>query len=184
MLKGAKIFDRTKVAPFLRRFCPDFMVARIGDIDPADLWLWNVRGVLLDLDNTLLPWKSLEMPEETMEWVRRCQAAGLKLCLVSNTRNLTRLRDMADLMGLPAVAPAKMKPSRMGFLQALELLEVEPEQAVMIGDQMFTDIWGGNRAGIRTIWVERMAKREFFGTRFSRMAERFLSRWIRKGQGV
>ena len=67
MLKGAKIFDRTKVAPFLRRFCPDFMVARIGDIDPADLWLWNVRGVLLDLDNTLLPWKSLEMPEETMD---------------------------------------------------------------------------------------------------------------------
>jgi HAD superfamily phosphatase (TIGR01668 family) len=184
LLKGAKLFDRTKVTPFLRRFCPDFMVERIRDIDPQDLISGDVKGVLLDLDNTLLPWKSHDMPTETIDWVRRCQEAGLKLCLVSNTRNLTRLRDMADLMGLPAVAPTKMKPSRMGFLQALELLEVDAANAVMIGDQMFTDVWGGNRAGIRTIWVERMAKREFFGTRFSRMAERFLSRWIRKGQGV
>ena len=184
MLKGAKLFDRTKVTPFLRRFCPDFMVERIRDIDPQDLIAWDVKGVLLDLDNTLLPWKSHDMPTETIDWVRRCQEAGLKLCLVSNTRNLTRLRDMADLMGLPAVAPTKMKPSRMGFLQALELLEVDAANAVMIGDQMFTDVWGGNRAGIRTIWVERMAKREFFGTRFSRMAERLLSRWIRKGQSV
>lgn len=184
MLKGAKVFDRAKVAPFLRRFCPDYMVESIRDLDPDDLIRWGVKGVLLDLDNTLLPWKSHEMPVETMEWVTRCQAVGLKLCLVSNTRNLTRLRDMADLMGLPAVAPTKMKPSRMGFLQALELLEVAPADAVMIGDQMFTDVWGGNRAGIRTIWVERMAKREFFGTRFSRMVERFLSRWISKGHGA
>src|SRR5688572_12489623 len=160
------------------------MVERIRDIDPDDLLKWGVRGILLDLDNTLLPWKSHDMPGETLDWIERCRAAGLTLCLVSNTRNLTRLRDMADLMGLPAVAPSKMKPSRMGFVQALEILELTPAEAVMIGDQMFTDIWGGNRSGIRTIWVERMAKREFFGTRFSRMAEKFLSRWIKKGQGV
>ena len=184
MLKNAKPFDRTKVPMWLRRFCPDYTVTRIKDLDPEDLKSIGVRGVLLDLDNTLLPWKSHEMPKETIEWVEKCRAAGLTLCLVSNTRNLTRLRDMADMMGMPAVAPAKMKPSRSGFLQALKILEVEAGEAMMVGDQMFTDVWGGNRAGIRTIWVERMANREFFGTKFSRMAERILSSWIRKGQGA
>ncbi|MDQ2985460.1 MAG: YqeG family HAD IIIA-type phosphatase [Armatimonadota bacterium] len=169
------------MAPFLRRFCPDFMVKRIRDVDPNDLVLLGIKGVLLDLDNTLLPWKSHEIPVETTDWISKCKAAGLKLCLVSNTRNLARLRDMAETMQLPAVAPAKMKPSRMGFVQALEILGVVPGEAVMIGDQMFTDVWGGNRAGIRTIWVERMADREFFGTKFSRMIERLLSRFIHKG---
>jgi HAD superfamily phosphatase (TIGR01668 family) len=184
LIKNAKPFDRSKVVSFLRRFCPDFTVPKISDIDPNDLIPLGIKGVLLDLDNTLLPWKSHEIPVATTEWIQRCQAAGLKLCLVSNTRNLERLRDMADTMGLPAVAPSKMKPSRTGFLQALKILEVEPNEAVMIGDQMFTDVWGGNRAGIRTIWVERMAKREFFGTKFSRMVERLLSRWIHRGHGT
>jgi HAD superfamily phosphatase (TIGR01668 family) len=183
-LKGARPFDRSKVAPLLRRFCPDYMVKRINDLDPEDLKSIGVKGVLLDLDNTLLPWKSKEMPPETLEWIDRCRTVGLTLCLVSNTRNMDRLRDMADMMGLPAVAPTKMKPSRSGFLRALEILGLKADQAVMIGDQMFTDVWGGNRAGIRTIWVERMAEREFFGTRFSRMAERLLSRWIHKGHGA
>lgn len=184
MIQGAKPFDRQKVTPFLRRFCPDYMAERIADLDPADLVALGIRGVLLDLDNTLLPWKSSEMPETTIAWVGDCLDAGLKVCLVSNTRNLTRLKEMADLMGIPAVAPTRMKPSRSGFRRALEILDLKPAETIMIGDQMFTDVWGGNRSGIRTVWVDRVAEREFFGTKISRMAERLLSRWIRKGQGT
>jgi len=179
--KNAKPFDRSKVSPFLRRFCPDYMVKRIHDIDPDDLVALGIKAVLLDLDNTLLPWKGLEMPNETVNWIAKAKQVGLKLCLVSNTRNLDRLRDMGEMLEIPAIAPAKMKPSRSGFVRALEILDHEASAAVMIGDQMFTDVWGGNRAGIRTIWVERMANREFFGTKFSRMVERLLSRFIHKG---
>lgn len=181
ILTNAKPFDRSKVSPFLRRFCPDYMVKRIHDIDPNELLLLGISGVLIDLDNTLLPWKSLDVPKETVDWISQAKEIGLKLCLVSNTRNLDRLRDMAEALDIPAVAPTKMKPSRSGFRRALEILEIEAAEAVMIGDQMFTDVWGGNRAGIRTIWVERMAKREFFGTKFSRMVERLLARFISKG---
>lgn len=181
VLNNAKLFDRTKVSPFLRRFCPDYMVKRIHDIDPNELIVLGIKGVLLDLDNTLLPWKSLDIPQETIDWIEQGKEVGLKLCLVSNTRNLDRLRDMAETLDIPAVAPKMMKPSRSGFRRALEILELEASEAVMIGDQMFTDVWGGNRAGIRTIWVERMANREFFGTKFSRMIERLLSRFIHKG---
>jgi len=181
VLTNAKPFDRSKVSPFLRRFCPDYMVKRIHDIDPNELLLLGIKGVLIDLDNTLLPWKGLEMPEETFEWITKSKETGLKLCLVSNTRNLDRLRDMAAKLDIPAVAPTKMKPSRSGFRHALEILKMDASEAIMIGDQMFTDVWGGNRAGIRTIWVERMAHREFFGTKFSRMIERLLSRFIHKG---
>lgn len=182
MLTNARPFDRSRVTPLFRRFCPDFTAERIYGIIPAELQAMGVRGVLLDLDNTLLPWKGKQLPQETVDWIRRCQASGLNLCLVSNTRNLDRLRSMAQELGIPAVAPTKMKPSRSGFLQALEILELEAKDTIMIGDQMFTDVWGGNRAGIRTIWVERMAQREFFGTKFSRMAERLIARFIRKGR--
>lgn len=184
MINGTQLFDRKKVTPFLRRFCPDYRAARITDIDPQDFVALGIKGVLLDLDNTLLPWKGVDMPEETIDWVRKCKDAGLLVCLVSNTRNLTRLKAMAQQMEVPAVAPTRMKPSRSGFRRALEILDLQPNEAIMIGDQMFTDVWGGNRAGIRTIWVERVAEREFFGTRFSRMAERFLARWIHRGTGT
>jgi HAD superfamily phosphatase (TIGR01668 family) len=143
--------------------------------------LLGIKGVLIDLDNTLLPWKGLEIPKETFDWITAGKALGLKLCLVSNTRNLVRLRDMGEKLDIPAVAPTRMKPSRSGFRRALEILELDAGEAIMIGDQMFTDVWGGNRAGIRTIWVERMAEREFFGTKFSRMVERLLSRFIHRG---
>jgi HAD superfamily phosphatase (TIGR01668 family) len=73
-----------------------------------------------------------------------------------------------------------MKPSRQGFQKALELLQTTPDRAVMIGDQLFTDIWGANRMGMRSIWVERIHPREFVGTRLSRLVERILLRWLRR----
>lgn len=151
----------------------------VAEVEPARLREAGVEAILLDLDNTLVTWKGTEIPDTTREWVRRCQEAGLKLCLVSNTRNVPRLQRLCEELRVPYVR-ARMKPSRQGFQKALELLQTTPDRAVMIGDQLFTDIWGANRMGMRSIWVERIHPREFVGTRLSRLVERILLRWLRR----
>jgi HAD superfamily phosphatase (TIGR01668 family) len=171
MLKNHTRFEKDSAPGFLRRFCPDYRVKNVGDIDPEDLAASGIKGVLLDLDNTLLPWKGSEIPDETFRWLEKCRDAGLKLCLVSNTRNIPRLEEIAHKLGIPAVRAWKMKPSKDGFHVALEKLGLQPSEAIMVGDQMFTDVWGGNRMGMITIWVERMHPREFVGTKISRMLE-------------
>lgn len=139
----------------------------------------GIKAVLLDLDNTLVAWRGSEVPNHTEEWVARCKQAGLRLCLVSNTRNLPRLMALSERLGIPHVR-GRMKPAKEGFVRALSLVNTSPEQAVMVGDQLFTDVWGANRMGIRSIWVERVHPREFFGTKISRMAERLLLRTLRR----
>jgi len=171
MLTAHARFEKDTAPGFLRRFCPDYRVKTISDISPTDLAASGIKGVLLDLDNTLLPWKGNDIPAETTEWLQKCRSAGLKLCLVSNTRNQPRLVRIAKELGIEAVRAWKMKPSRDGFEEALKLLGIQVSEAIMVGDQMFTDVWGGNRMGMITVWVERMHPREFFGTRISRMLE-------------
>jgi HAD superfamily phosphatase (TIGR01668 family) len=179
MLKHRPAFQRDAAPKYLRRFCPDYHVTSIEQISPEDLVEHGVKGVLLDLDNTLLPWKSSDIPASTLDWIASCKKCGLKLCLVSNTRNLPRLEAIAKRMDI-AYIRGKMKPSRDGFRRGLEMIGCTAKESVMIGDQMFTDIWGGNRAGTRTIWVEKMAPREFIGTRVSRVLERIVLRMLRQ----
>lgn len=176
-------FQRDRAHRIIRKFCPDFRAERISEIEPEALLQTGIKAVLLDLDNTLLPWKGHEIPSETIDWVKSCKDAGLKLCLVSNTRNRPRLTKLSEILGVPFVV-GRMKPSREMFGHAIEKLNVKPKETVMVGDQMFTDVWGGNRMGILTIWVEPMAKREFFGTKISRMAEKIVKRAIRKAEDL
>lgn len=121
----------------------------------------------------------MKFPDETLGWIQRCKHAGLKLCIVSNTRNKPRLKHLSDKLGI-AHASGRMKPSREAFHDAIRITGVPATETVMVGDQLFTDVWGANRLGIPTIWVQPMAKREFFGTKFSRLAERAIVRLLRR----
>lgn len=158
---------------WLRRWCPDEHVVSVAEITPEHLQAKGIRALLLDLDNTITPWRSREVPPEIAQWVRRMQAAGIRLCFVSNTRNLGRLHWLSEHLNIP-YARGPMKPRRSMLRRALEMLDVPPEQAAIAGDQIFTDIWGGNRLGIYTIWVHPMHPREFIGTKISRQVENWL----------
>ncbi len=158
----------------LRRFSPMEATEGLEQIDPALLVRHGKKLVLMDVDNTLLPWRAEEVPVETLAWVSAGREAGLDFCLVSNTRRVARLEKLAKTMGAGFVR-ARNKPSRRMYRQALLQYKVEPSQAVMIGDQLLTDVWGANRAGIDAIWVRPMSVREFVGTRWvSRFVERLL----------
>ncbi len=174
-------FDRSAVPRWLRRWCPDIHVQSVTELNPELLQSLGIRALLLDLDNTITPWRSREIPPEVRQWVAEMHSAGIKLCFVSNTRNLSRLKWLSEVLNIP-YARGSMKPRRQMLRRALEMLKVRPEETAIVGDQLFTDVWGGNRLGIHTIWVHRMHPREFVGTKLSRQVERWLLNRLREYQ--
>ncbi|MCU0316920.1 MAG: YqeG family HAD IIIA-type phosphatase [Fimbriimonadaceae bacterium] len=171
-------FNTEAVPATLRPFSPNEALSHLEDVDLENLWESGKRLLLLDVDNTLLPWKSREIPSETHEWIARARAIGFELCILSNTRQPERLDSLCQTMGIPYIRE-KFKPSRQMYLSALEKYSLTPNQAVMIGDQLLTDIWGANRSGIDAIWVRPLGSREFIGTRLvSRNIEKLIGRLL------
>ena len=148
----------------LLQFQPHHRARRVTDIGPSQLAEWGIRGVVLDLDNTLVLWHALEVSTEVRDWVRALHDAGIKMCLLSNTHKPKRVRVVAEELGIHFV-PGGAKPRRRGFRRAVEEMGVKPEETAVFGDQLFTDIWGGNRTGLRTILVEPISSVEFWGTK-------------------
>jgi hypothetical protein len=166
-------FDRSQVPRPLRKLCPSQAVDSILDVDPAVLVAAGKRLALLDVDNTLLVWRSEEIPATTTEWIAAMRAHGLELHILSNTRNPERLARLSERLGVPYDC-GKFKPSPVMYRRALERYGVSPDQAVMIGDQIFTDVLGANRTGVDAIWVRQMAPVDFVGTKVSRLGERIV----------
>ncbi len=172
-------FDKSRLSPFLQKFCPVRAEQSILDVDPATLAKAGKTLVLLDVDNTLLVWRSEEIPETTKAWVVKSKAAGIQLCILSNTRNPGRLDRLAKALDIPYFF-GKFKPSTYMYEKALVEFKARPEQTLMIGDQIFTDVLGANRSGIEAIWVRQMAPKDFVGTKLSRLGEALLRKRLYK----
>jgi len=156
--------------------CPNSMANSLLEIDVLLLQQQGVSGIILDLDNTILPWDSAEIRPEAAAWLHRAMDLGLKVGLVSNNRQL-RVAEFAAKFAIPFAARA-FKPSRRGFRQVIAAMQLSPGQVVVIGDQLFTDILGGNRLGCRTIWVKPLAAKEFIGTKITRQFEKLAVRLL------
>lgn len=155
----------------------DRMLRRVSDLELAWLQERGIRGIVSDLDNTLAAWHGDEIPGEILAWLDAVKAARIGVCLCSNTRRPARLARIAQNLGIHHVPGNASKPGRAGVLKALELLAVLPSEAVMIGDQLFTDMVAGNRVGLTTVLVNPLADKEFIGTKLiSRNAEKLILR--------
>lgn len=149
---------------------------RLVEIDCDELVSRGMRGVLLDLDNTLTGWNSMVIAPDIERWIGALRQAGLTACIVSNAVTARRVRPVADRLGLPWVTRA-CKPLRRGYLQGMRLMGTVPDTTVMVGDQLFTDIFGGNRLGLLTILVDPVSNREPLHTcLLQRPLERLLGR--------
>lgn len=161
-------------------FCPKETHDSVVDIDLGALWNVGIRALILDLDNTLLGWESKEIPAPIRSWVARAKEAGFRLCIASNGTP-RRVRALADELGVPSISKA-IKPRKRPFRKALAILGVPPEQAAVIGDQIFTDVLGGNRMDLYTILIKPVSENELKTTRMVRKVERrVLSRLQKKG---
>lgn len=161
------------MAGFFDSFRPDMRARCVVDIDLVKLKERGFEGLLLDLDNTLLPWKDCVIPDESRQWIEESKQLGMKPCILSNTHYPERLMKIANALDIPAL-PRALKPRNHGFFKAVEIIRCEIERTVVVGDQLLTDIWGGNRAGAYTVLVNPMHSREFIGTKVSRMLERLI----------
>ncbi len=158
----------------LRWLRPSTQVPTIYDIDLDALRARGIRGVILDLDNTIVPWGSREVGPRLPGWIAAARAADLRLCIVSNNAG-SRVTSIASRLGLPVVTWA-LKPRRRAIRRALLVMGTTPDATALVGDQLFTDILGGNRLGLHTILVRPQGQREFILTRLVRLLERLLAR--------
>ncbi|MDX2066658.1 MAG: YqeG family HAD IIIA-type phosphatase [Fimbriimonadaceae bacterium] len=166
-------FDRDRVPPSLRRFTPVSSVDSLDQVELLRLWDQGKRLILVDVDHTLLQWESNAPSPAVIAWIAQARQIGFDLCLISNTRRIDRLRRISSEVGIETVR-GRIKPSRAMYRLALIKFKRSPEETVMVGDQLLTDVWGANRSGIEAIWVQRMEGKEFAGTKINRVIERSL----------
>jgi HAD superfamily phosphatase (TIGR01668 family) len=171
------------------QLCPRYTATALELITPAWLGAAGIRAVILDMDNTLVAWHEEDIRPEVESWIASLREAGFQLCVASNTHRPRRLRRLAGRLQV-LCAPRVAKPRRGGFLRAMAAMGAAPGETAVVGDQVLTDIWGGNRCGLLTLLVSPLSPREFVGTRLvSRQIERWLLKrfaargWLRAIEG-
>jgi hypothetical protein len=130
----------------------DWVCDSIFDLAGPELAARGITLLLADLDNTLVPYGVPLPTDRVRAWNEGLKAAGVTLFVLSNNRHQDRPRVFSQALGVPFLGHAG-KPKRGGFLRAMEQMGVTAAQTAIVGDQIFTDILGGSRAGVTTILV-------------------------------
>ena len=172
-LAGLLRFERlTKDGPRPRRTEPDLRFACVEQIDVATLATRGISGVLADLDGTLVGDHQHDVARSVTAWVDGLRAAGIDVCIVSNS-GPTRVAPLAAMLDLPFVAHAA-KPLRRGIDAGLRVLARPANDVALVGDQLFTDVWGGRRSRLLTILVAPRSSDQTLLTRLKRPLERLV----------
>lgn len=164
----------------LKLFLPNEQVKSVLEIDPERLKQKGIKAIITDLDNTLVAWDRPDATPELLHWFQEIRDAGIKVLIVSNN-NQKRVSSFSTPLDLPFIFEAR-KPMGRAFRKAIKLLGVKKNETVVIGDQLLTDVFGGNRSGIHTILVIPIAATDGFWTQINRKIERQLMAFFeRKG---
>ncbi|HEY8909710.1 MAG TPA: YqeG family HAD IIIA-type phosphatase [Desulfosporosinus sp.] len=159
-------------------FRPTLQAPSLDLISVEQLVRDGIRGLIIDLDNTMTPWNDVEVGPKVAQWFIEVNDADIRACVVSNNKKRQRVAVVAERLGIPFVFRAT-KPRGRAFRAGMDLLGTGPKDTAAIGDQLFTDILGGNRLGLYTILVTPINDREFIGTRVVRRIEKVLV-WMMK----
>ena len=138
------------------------------DIDYKKLYERGIRGIIFDIDNTLVP-HDAPADAASRELVSRIHDLGIKTFILSNNRE-KRVKSFADAVGSEYIFLAH-KPSKEGFIECMERMGTDKRTTVLIGDQIFTDVWGASNAGIRSILVKRISFHEKYYIHLKRILE-------------
>lgn len=158
-------------------FFPDDYVDSTYIIDFERLYGEGIRGVIFDIDNTLVPHGAPASPE-AVQLFERLRSIGLDYCLISNNK-LPRVQPFADAVMAKYVEDAH-KPSRKNYLRAMEMMKVNLDSCIFVGDQIFTDVYGAKRCGMRTILVKPINHREEIQIVLKRYLERIVLYFYQK----
>jgi uncharacterized protein len=162
----------------LKHFLPNQHVKSILDIHPKDLQEKGIKGIITDLDNTLVEWDRPNATPRVIKWFEEMKKSQIKVTIVSNN-NEERVKSFSDPLDIAFIFRAK-KPLSLAFHRATKQMNIKKEETVVIGDQLLTDVLGGNRGGFHTILVVPVAQTDGMATKFNRMVERKILNWFRK----
>lgn len=159
-------------------FMPTASVRKATDITPELIRAMHATAILLDVDNTLALHGSQTPFPGTVEWAKRMRGAGIRLVLVSNNFK-KRVEPFAAQYGLPFLS-LSLKPFPAAYRRAVRRLEVKPEEAVVVGDQIFTDVFGANWAGIKSILLVPAGEEHSLSFRLRRALEKPIRKKIKE----
>jgi len=149
---------------------PDEYYASFKDIDLDHLREMGIKAVIIDIDNTLVPWSDKFPDENAYLWINRLRNEGFKVCLISNNTK-GRVEEFNKDLSCYVIWKAR-KPLKFAYKKAIRYFNCSAKNIAVIGDQIFTDILGGNRLGMYTILVDPISDNEFFWTKFVRRIEK------------
>ena len=150
-------------------FSPDDFVEKYEFIDVEYMNMHNKKVIISDLDNTLISWDSKKDTKELNRWLKKMKRAGFDIIVVSNNSE-ERVEEFCKQLNLQYVADAK-KPLTHGFKKALNKLNRKPEEAIILGDQVLTDVFGAKSLGVMSVLVKPISKTDAFKTRINRFFE-------------
>lgn len=157
---------------------PTYIFEGIEDI-PFNLFEENnIKGIIFDVDNTLID-VTRKIEKEKYNWIMEAKKKGYTICLLSNSFHMTKIKVLSKELGILGLGSA-FKPLIKGFKMAETMLDMPKEQMIMIGDQLFTDIYGANRFGIKSILVNPINYEESIITRIKRPFEMMLIKKYKK----
>lgn len=162
----------------LKSFLPNEHVKSIFEIQPEALKEKGIKGIITDLDNTLVAWDVKDATEEVIKWFKLMKKHEIKITIISNNKR-NRVKIFSEPLDTPFVYSAR-KPLSRAFISAAKEMELKKEEVVVIGDQILTDVLGGNYAGFYTILVVPIVKTDGKITRFNRQIERRILNYMRR----
>ncbi len=154
-------------------FFPDHTVPSTYDIDYEKLYRQGYRGILFDIDNTLVEHGS-RADARAKQLFERLRKIGFECCLISNNK-MKRVYSFNETIGVHMVFNAH-KPAKKGYYYAMDLMNTRPENTVFVGDQLFTDIFGAKRIGLKNYLVKPINRREEFQIVLKRKLEQIVLR--------
>lgn len=162
----------------MEKFKPTYIIKSVEKIPFVLLERDNIKGLIFDVDNTIsVMGKGID--PECLKWIKEAKELGYKICILSNTRNVKKVKKIMLELDVYGLCFAK-KPSTKGFKMALDILDLKKEEVVIIGDQLFTDVWGANRFGIKSILVDPRSKKEWPFTLIKRPFEKIILKRLKQ----
>ncbi len=133
-------------------FLPSVQTDALTDITEEYLQKKGIRLLMMDFDNTIVPYTTNIPTEQMTSWLETMNRSSIQLCVVSNSKN-QRVQIFCKQYGLDCITHAR-KPFTDGICRCLEKYNIPPEESALVGDQIYTDTLGGNCAGVTSILVK------------------------------
>ena len=160
---------------------PSLYLDSVKNINPTLLKKNNIKGLILDDDNTLIDYYR-NLVDGAEKWCEELKNEGIKCIILSNSNKRSKVEEVAEKLNIDYIMFAK-KPLKSGFKRALSKLELKPEEVAVVGDQLFTDVIGAKRMNMFSILVKQVGEKDIFITKLKRPIENaIIKKYLEKGK--